>query len=63
LETKIIENVKEFKYLGHRFYSDLSKETFIDNRVLSATGKFHELKNVLTDQRVSTPEESCWSHV
>ena len=34
-----IENVKEFKYL--------------DNRILSATGKFHELKNVLTDHRVS----------
>ena len=47
-----IENVKEFKYLGHMFYSE-QKESFVDNRILSATGKFYELKNVLTDHKVS----------
>ena len=47
-----IENVKEFKYLGHMLYSD-QKDYFVDNRILSATGKFYDLKYVLTDQKVS----------
>ena len=47
-----IENVKDFKYLGHMFYSD-QKDSFVDNRILSATGNFYVLKYVLTDPKVS----------
>ena len=47
-----IENVKEFKYLGHMFYSE-QNDSFVDNRILSATGKFNDLKYVLTDHKVT----------
>ena len=33
-------------------YSD-QKDSFADNRILSATGKFYDLKYVLTDHKVS----------
>ena len=47
-----IENVKDFKHLRHMFYSD-QNDSFVDNRILTATGNFYVLKYVLTDPKVS----------
>ena len=52
LDEEKIKNVLEFKYLGVTL-SPQKPTRLIEHRIASATAKFHELRKVLTNGRIS----------
>ena len=49
----VLDNVNDFCYLGHTIFNDNSNSTEL--RISKATGKFHELENVLCDHEIHLP--------
>ena len=53
LKGEPIENVRQFKYLGHMLSNEnISSSAFINHQIASAYSKWNELKSVLTDKRI-----------
>ena len=46
-----IENVRQFKYLGHML-SNENSQTFLNHQIASAYSKWSEMKNILLDHRI-----------
>ena len=51
INGEVIENVTEFTYLGQVF-SNKDQENFTELQVSKAVGKFNEMRQVLTDNKV-----------
>ena len=51
INGEVIENVSEFTYLGQVF-SNIDRDKFTELRVSKAVGKFNEMRQVLTDNKV-----------
>ena len=49
----VLDNVNDFCYLGHTIFNDNRNSTEL--RISKATGKFHELENVLCDHEIHLP--------
>ena len=49
----VLDNVNDFCYLGHTIFNDKRNSTEL--RISKATGKFHELENVLCDHEIHLP--------
>ena len=52
LKDEEIENVRNFKYLGHVISNVNSTPAFINHQIASAYSKWNELKSVLLDRRI-----------
>ena len=52
VENHVIENVREFVYLGQVFTNDPEK-SYTDHRIARATAKFNELRKALCDTNVN----------
>ena len=48
-----IENVSEFRYLGHLLTDDPKNLKFLQQQINSAYGKWHEFKDVFSDKRIN----------
>ena len=56
LENEDIENVRQFKYLGHMLSNvHTITPSFITNQISSAYQKWNELKSMLLDKRIHLP--------
>ena len=68
VENHVIENVREFVYLGQVFTNDPDK-SYTDHRIARATAKFNELRKALCDTNVNMQTrrkllEACvWSRL
>ena len=53
LKGEPIENVRQFKYLGHMLSNEsLNSSAFINHQISSAYSKWNELKSILLDKRI-----------
>ena len=53
LRDEPIENVRQFKYLGHVLSNETSRSpAFINHQIASAYSKWNEIKSVLLDKRI-----------
>ena len=52
LNSEPIDNVRQFKYLGHMLSNEASNTSFISHQIASAYSKWNELKYILLDKRI-----------
>ena len=53
LRNEPIENVRNFKYLGHLLSNEISNTAaFVNHQIASAYSKWNELKSILLDRRI-----------